>query len=187
MTPIAIAYQTPLVHGILQARILEQVAIPFSRGPSQPRDWIRISCIAGGFFTTELPGKSTLIIESENESHSVLSDSLQPNGLYNSWNSSGHNTGVGSLSLLQGIFPIQGSNPGLPHCRLILYQLSHKGNILISVTPYNWGISFSLCLSSLASATYLIFQGKSSHTSNVGLLLPQYLNYLGQSLWLILC
>ena len=37
------------------------------------------------------------------------------------------NTGVGSLSLLQGIFPAQGSNPGLPHCRWILYQLSHKG------------------------------------------------------------
>ena len=33
---------------------------------------------------------------------------------------------MGSLSLLQGIFPIQGSNPGLPHCRRILYQLSHK-------------------------------------------------------------
>ena len=38
------------------------------------------------------------------------------------------NTGVGSLSLLQGIFPTQGLNPGLPHCRLILYQLSHKGS-----------------------------------------------------------
>ena len=35
-------------------------------------------------------------------------------------------TGVGSLSLLQGIFPTHGSNPGLPHCRQILYQLSHK-------------------------------------------------------------
>ena len=43
------------------------------------------------------------------------------------WNSPGQNTGVGSLSLLQGIFPDQGSNPGLPHCR-ILYQLSHKGS-----------------------------------------------------------
>ena len=42
------------------------------------------------------------------------------------WNSPGQNTGVGSLSLLQGIFPIQRSNPGLPHCRQILYQLSHK-------------------------------------------------------------
>ena len=39
----------------------------------------------------------------------------------------GLNTGVGSLFLLQGIFPTQGSNPGLPHCRQILYQLSHKG------------------------------------------------------------
>ena len=43
------------------------------------------------------------------------------------WNSPGQNTGVGSLSLLQGIFPTQGSNPGLPHCRQILYQLNHKG------------------------------------------------------------
>ena len=39
------------VHGILQARILERVAIPFSRGSSWPRDWPQVSCIAGGFFT----------------------------------------------------------------------------------------------------------------------------------------
>ena len=45
---------------------------------------------------------------------------------YSPWNSPGQNIGVGSLSLLQGIFPTQGSNPGLPHCRQILYQLSHK-------------------------------------------------------------
>ena len=44
------------------------------------------------------------------------------------WNSLGQNTGVGSLSLLQGIFPTQGSSPNLPHCRQILYQLSHKGS-----------------------------------------------------------
>ena len=44
--------------------------------------------------------------------------SLGPHGLYCSpWNSPGQNTGVGSLSLLQGIFPTQGSNPGVPHCR----------------------------------------------------------------------
>ena len=48
----------------------------------------------------------------ESESHSVVSDSLQPHGLYNPWNAPGQNTGVGSLSLLQGIFPAQGSNPG---------------------------------------------------------------------------
>ena len=57
-----------------------------------------------------------------------MSNSLWPHGLYSPWNSPGQNTGVGSLSLLQGIFPTQGSNPGLPHCRGILYQLSHKGS-----------------------------------------------------------
>ena len=66
--------------------------------------------------------------ESESESGSVVSDSLRPRGLYSPWNSPGQNTGVDSLSLLQGIFPTQGSNPGLPRCRRILYQLSHKGS-----------------------------------------------------------
>ena len=64
-------------------------------------------------------------MKSESESHSVMSDSLLLRGLYSPWNSSGQNTGVGSLSLLQGIFPNQGSNPGLPHCKQILYQLCH--------------------------------------------------------------
>ena len=62
------------------------------------------------------------------ESHSVVSDSLWPQGLYSPWNSLGQNTGAGSLSLLQEIFPAQGSNPGLPHCRRTLYQLGHKGS-----------------------------------------------------------
>ena len=69
------------------------------------------------------------------------------------WNSPGQNTGVGSLSLLQGVFPTQGLNPGLLHCRQILSQLSHKGSprILEWVTycfsressqPRNWtGVS----------------------------------------------
>ena len=48
--------------------------------------------------------------------------------VHSPWNSPAQNTGMGSLSLLQGIFPTQGSNPGLPHCRRILYQLSHKGS-----------------------------------------------------------
>ena len=63
------------------------------------------------------------------ESRSVVSDSLRPHGLYSPWNSPGQNTGVGGLSLLQGIFPTQGQNAGLPHCRQILYQLSHKGSL----------------------------------------------------------
>ena len=40
------------VYGVLQARILEWVAFPFSRASSQPRDWTQVSCIAGGFFTS---------------------------------------------------------------------------------------------------------------------------------------
>ena len=62
------------------------------------------------------------------DSRSVMSNSLRPHGLCSPWNSPGQNTGVGSLSLLQGISPTQGLNPGLLHCRHILYQLSHKGS-----------------------------------------------------------
>ena len=67
---------------------------------------------------------------------SVVSESLQPHGpeparvLY-PWDSPGKNTGVGCHALLQGIFPTEGSNPGLLHllhCRPILYPLSHLGS-----------------------------------------------------------
>ena len=64
-------------------------------------------------------------LKSESESNLVVSDSLGPRGLYSPWKSLGQNTGVGSLSLLQGIFPTQGSNPGLPYMQPILYQLSY--------------------------------------------------------------
>ena len=62
------------------------------------------------------------------ESRSVVSNSLRPHGPYSPWNCPGQNTGVGSLSLLQGIFPTQGSNPGLLHCRQILYQMRYQGS-----------------------------------------------------------
>ena len=62
------------------------------------------------------------------KSCSVVSDSLRPHGLYSPWTSPDQNTGVGSLSLVHRIFPTQGSNPGLPHCRKIPYQLSHEGS-----------------------------------------------------------
>ena len=65
-------------------------------------------------------------------SRSVVSDSLPLHRLSSPWNSAGQNTGVGgSLSFLQGILQTQGSNPDLPHCRRILYQLSHKGSLHI--------------------------------------------------------
>ena len=67
-------------------------------------------------------------------SRSVVSDSLRPHGRSPPGSSvhgdsPGKNTGVGCRFLLQGIFPTQGSNPGLPHCRWILYPLSHQGII----------------------------------------------------------
>ena len=68
-----------------------------------------------------------LTLKRENDSRCVVSDSLQPHGLYSPWNSPGQNTGVGNHSLLQGIFPTQELNQGLLHCRQILYQLSHQG------------------------------------------------------------
>ena len=86
--------------------------------------------------------------EAESESCSVVSDSLQPHGLYRLWNSPGQNTRVCILSHLQGIFPTHGSNPGLLHCRQILYLLSHKGspgldlgNITINKASGDDGIS----------------------------------------------
>ena len=69
------------------------------------------------------------------DSRLVMSNSLRPHGLYSPWNSPGQNTGVGSLYLLQGIFLYQGLNPGLPYCRWILYQLSHKGSEVAQSCP----------------------------------------------------
>ena len=80
-----------------------------------------------------------------------MSDSLQPHGLYRPWNSPGQNTGVGSLSLLRGIFPTQGSNRGLPHGRRILYQLLYQPKntevcscsllqVIFLTQEWNWGL-----------------------------------------------
>ena len=69
------------------------------------------------------------------KSRSVMSGSLRPHGLYILWNCPGQNTGVGSLSLLQGIFLTQESNWGLLHCRRILYQLSYQGSPLRYTDP----------------------------------------------------
>ena len=67
------------------------------------------------------------------------------------WNSPGQNTGEGSLSLLQEIFPTQGSNPGLPHCGQILYQLSHNGSSRILewvACPFSSGSSWPRIMTS---------------------------------------
>ena len=84
------------VHGILQARILEWIVFPLSRGSSQQRDQIQDSPMQADSLPAEPPEKPK-------------------------------NTGVCSLFLLQRIFPTQKMNPGLLHCRRILYQLSYQG------------------------------------------------------------
>ena len=79
-------------------------------------------------------------------SPSVISDSLRPHGLLPArhfclWSSSGKNTGVSGHSFLQGIFPIQGSNSGLMHCRLMLYSLSHQEAHLVTKQQQLWCIT----------------------------------------------
>ena len=102
-------------------RTLVWVAYPFSMGSSWPRNWLGgLSNCRQILYHLSHQGRP------ESESCSVLLNFLQPHGL-SPWNSPGQNTGVGSSSLLQGIFPTQRSNPGLPHCRQIHYKLSHKG------------------------------------------------------------
>ena len=64
--------------------------------------------------------------------------------IHSPWNSPGQNTGMGSLSFLQGIFPNQGSNPGLPHCRQILYSLSHQGSPMWSIKQLEISVKWAV-------------------------------------------
>ena len=57
VVPESLSHMDYTVHGILQVRILEWVALPFSRGSSQPQDQTQVSCIAGGSLPSEPPGK----------------------------------------------------------------------------------------------------------------------------------
>ena len=79
-----------------------------------------------------------VLYESEKVKVAQSSDSLRSHGLYSSWNSPGQHTGVGSLSSLptRGIFPTQGSNPGLLHCQWILCQLSHHRSPILKWVAY---------------------------------------------------
>ena len=152
------ATQWTVVHGILQARILEGVAISLSRGPSKFKDQTCISGIAGRFFSTK-PRRKPHPLFMWSESRSVMPDSLRPHRLYSPWNSLGQNTGVGSLSLLQGIFilghKLRMRNPcpnlvDLQRTGISLYLyplLSIWGTEIVSYSLYSegwlaWGKSF---------------------------------------------
>ena len=102
------------VHGILQPRILEWVAFSFPGDLSNPGIEPRSPALQADSLPTELSGKPPKV--KVTQSCLTLCNPGR--------NSPGQNTGVGCHSLLQGVFPTQGLNPGLPHCRWILYQLS---------------------------------------------------------------
>ena len=73
-----------------------------------------------------VPYSSVLVAQSS----LTLCDSMEhQTRLFCPWNSPGKNRGVGSHFLLQGILPTQGLNPGLPHCRQMLYHLCHQGSL----------------------------------------------------------
>ena len=132
--PVACNSPSSSVHGISQARIQEWVAISHFRGSSKPRDEPRPPALVGGYlplaFQVALvvknpPANALDVKEVEAEvkvAQSYLT--LRPHGL----DPPSQNTGVGRHSLLQQIFPTQGSNPSLSHCRRILYQLNHQGS-----------------------------------------------------------
>ena len=160
-----------MVHGVLQARILEWIAFSFSRGSSQPRDQTQVSHTVGRFFiswdTREaqehwsgLPFPSPGDLpnpEIEPRSPTFQADSLpaEPQG-------KPKNTGVGSLSLLQWNFLTQESNWVLLHCRRILYQLSYDllcaclklcicGNAQLSASFYDGNLRMLRLVNSLHS------------------------------------
>ena len=152
-------------HGIFQARVLQWVAISFSRGSSPSGDRTRVSHIVGKRFTVWATREILSIVDIQYylSYRYIISKGYTPfmkwsevkvtqlcltfcncHELYSPWNSPGQNTGVSRPSLFQGIFPTQGSNPGLPHCRWILNQLRHQGSPRILVwtgypqTLYLW-------------------------------------------------
>ena len=129
-TPLDCSPPDSSVHGISHARILEGVANSFSRGSSPPTDRTWVSCLAGRFFTPKPPGKppGNLGLCLVAQSCLTLRDTMDysPPGSSVQGDSPGQNTGVGCHALLQGIFPTQGLNPGLPCCRQILYHLSYQ-------------------------------------------------------------
>ena len=140
------------VHGILQARILEWVAFPFSRRSSQPRDRTQVSHTADRFFTSwascprilewvaypfsirsSWPRNQTWVIPPQVKMKLLscvwlfVTPWTVAQSLLHPWNFPGKSTGVGCHFLLQRIFPTQGLNPGLLHCKHMLLSFEPWG------------------------------------------------------------
>ena len=114
------------IHGIFQARVLECIAISFSGGSSQPRDWTQVSHFVGRCFTIwatrKDEGKKVKSLSCVQLFATPWTVAYQASP---SWNCPCKNTGVGCHFLLQEIFLTQGLNLGLSHCRQTLYCLNH--------------------------------------------------------------
>ena len=105
---------------------------------------------------------------------------------YSPWNSLGQNTGVGSLSLFQGIFPTQRSNTGLLHCRQIFYQLSHREAQILTIL-FKLYISYMQLFYFVSGTLYHLI----SHKFSLLLILPSPLENISLSsiyiIWFLFC
>ena len=131
-TPWTVAHQAPLSMGFSRQEYWSGQPFLFPGNFPHPGIEPRSPALQADSLPSEPPGKLK-VYESGSDSTQLcltLDDPMD----YTPWNSPGQNSGVGSLSLLQGIFPTQGSNPGLLHCRKILYQLSHKRSPVYGTT-----------------------------------------------------
>ena len=129
MTPRSVAHQAPLSMEFSRQDNWSGLPFPSSLDLPGPRMDPTPPSLQVDSLLSEPPAVLCCVL-----SLSVMSDSFQPHGLYSPPGSSVHgdspgkNIGVGCHALLQGIFPTHGSNPGLLHCRQILYCLSLPGN-----------------------------------------------------------
>ena len=130
-----------------------------------------LCCVPGGVFTQAIPGCTREGgVARMHPPHALPQDctsGLQPHGLQPSrllcpWNSPGKNTGVGCPSLLQGIFLTQGLNPGLLHCRQILYCLSYQGGPPPPTLPLRCLHPHNLAVSGFHIFTHLVDRSASS-------------------------
>ena len=140
------------VHGILQARILEWVAVSFSRGSSPPWDRTLVFCVScigrQTLYHQHHLGKPIYIRLCCCLVTSVMSDSVGPCGLpparlLYAWDSPGKSSRIGCHTLLQEIFLIQGLNLGLLHCRQILYCcVTREAHLYLRINFYSYSDSF---------------------------------------------
>ena len=116
-TPWTVAHQAPLPMGFSRQEYWNGLPFPSPADFRDPRIKPASLALTSRFFTTEPPGKWKSL------SHVWLF--ATPWTIYSPWNSLGQNIGVCNLSLLQGIFPTQESNPSLLHCQEDSLPLSH--------------------------------------------------------------